>query len=243
MEGLLVPPSEPLEDVAMDTLSLLPKLISRHQIVFVIADRYRQIWQAIATGRIAATAVATIYVDQQISNFSVSSTIPTDSSLQFKSKFFQAIRTDTAIKLLKTTEYHAKSNWQVQQSNATVNSWTCHYLATPQRACDSYVAQLAYVYSNQIHLCTKQKTVCPVPGRRPARLWSPTPIKMPPDVNNMHPLLAMWALLFNNTVQLGWITDRRLLKHGYPTSRNNIKWTVLERRMGQVTTHSSPDGL
>lgn len=103
MKLRLFPPCGPLEYVAMVVLGLWPKTKSRNKFFFVITDQYLKVTKAISRARVAATAVAKIFVDHRISNFGTSSKILTNNGPPCTSKFFQPIRDDLRITSLMTT--------------------------------------------------------------------------------------------------------------------------------------------
>lgn len=98
----------------MDLLGPLPIRKSGNQFIIVITDLYSRLKKTIPSTRKTAIPVATIFVNHWIWNFDIQSTIPTVSSPQFTSKFFQAICAKLLITSLSTLKNHPQTTGQVE---------------------------------------------------------------------------------------------------------------------------------
>lgn len=115
--------------VARDILGLLARTKSGSQFTVVVKYSYSKQTMVIPAARITATTVATIFLDHQISNLSIPTTVLTDNGSHFTSMFFQAVCVELPITPQTTMEYHPQTNGQVERYTSTIVSPQTHYVA------------------------------------------------------------------------------------------------------------------
>lgn len=88
----------------------------------MITDRYFKLAKVILTALTTVTAVATILVDNWISNFSIPSNMITYNGLLLPSKFFQAICAEIRVAPMTTTRNYPQTNVHLERYNAAIVS-------------------------------------------------------------------------------------------------------------------------
>lgn len=163
----VVPPSEPLDFVAMNILGQLPRTASGKQHVVVIMDRYSKLTRAISKAKTTATHDTNVFFDHWVVPYDIPKYHLTGNSPQFVSKFFETICTYLGVKQLTNTAYHSQAIGQVERYNKTIVTRLRHYVAEHQKDREIFDQRLTYVYNTHVHRSTNTTPFSLVLSRHP----------------------------------------------------------------------------
>eukprot|EP00171_Calliarthron_tuberculosum_P009252 IDg9252t1 len=150
----LYPPSEPLEDVAIDLLGQLWPTDRGHTQLLVIVDRFTKMVRAIPLKTASEFDVAKVFTRHLAFAYGISKTVLTDNGKQFNAKFLQQAYRIIGGKPQFTTTYHSKANDQTERFNRTILSSIRRFIAEHSKDWDIYTDMLTYAYDTQAHFST-----------------------------------------------------------------------------------------
>lgn len=113
----LLPQTGPLDCFAMDILSPLPKTKYGNQYLFVLTYRYMKQAMVLPGTTVASMSIATVFVDNWVTQYGIPTYFLTDGRLLFLSKFLAAVAACFKIKQWTTTTHYPKTSRQAKGLN------------------------------------------------------------------------------------------------------------------------------
>jgi Integrase core domain len=150
----LLPPTAPLEQVAIDVLGPLTKTRSGNRCLLVMTDRFRKVTRAATMKGVTAEETAQAFLDVWVSSYGVPMFLLSDNGGDFISRFFQRVTQVMSIHHLFTAAYHPACNGQAERFNAYILDKLRTFIDEDQRDWDQYTATLTYAYNSQPNATT-----------------------------------------------------------------------------------------
>lgn len=134
-----------------------------------MTDRYRKLTRAIPTGKVTVPMVATISLEHWIVTHEIPSTVQSDNSSKFVSKFFAALSVSSGTRLVSTTDYHSQCKEQVGRYNKILVAHPPDNTDELQTEENLFIQRIAYRYSSQVHCATRTSPSSLILNRDPSR--------------------------------------------------------------------------
>jgi hypothetical protein len=147
----LFPPSDPLEQVAIDILGPLPKTKRGHQYILVVTDWYSKLARAAPLRGVTAHEIAATFVDLWVASYGIPVFELCDNGSQFNSKLFQRVAQIMGLTQLFSSAYHPSMNGEVERFNSTILDKLRRYVDEEQNDWDAFGSPITFAYNSQIH--------------------------------------------------------------------------------------------
>lgn len=123
----------PLAFIAIDIPGLLRRTTKGNQHVIVLSGRYSMLTRAVTVGSTTATHVANMSSYPWTIAYGIPTKLLTDNADPFTNKREATTCTMLAIKNLKITAYHRRTNGKVERNNRMVVTRLWHCIVINQR--------------------------------------------------------------------------------------------------------------
>jgi transposase InsO family protein len=133
-EAILIPPTTPMDFVAMSILGPLTTTDRGNRYLLVVTDRFTKQTRAFPLHITTADLVAQVFFDGWVaSGYGIPSISLTDNGPQFIYKFFQTFCRTLGVKQVYTSAYRPSTNGQTERFNRTIAEYMGAYVSEHQR--------------------------------------------------------------------------------------------------------------
>jgi hypothetical protein len=171
--GLYTPlpvPNCPWEDISMDFVLGLPRILRKHDSIFVVVDRFSKMAHFIPCSKTSnASKVSNLVFAEIVKLYGLPKTIVSDRDVRFMSYFWKTLWHLLGTKLKFSAAYHPQTDGQTEVVNRSLGNLLRCLVGENGQTWDTILPIAQFVYNNSVNRSIGMSPFEVVHGYKPRR--------------------------------------------------------------------------
>jgi len=146
-------PDHPWQNVSMDFALVLPKTIRKHDLIFVVVDRFSKMTHFLPCSKTSdASKIIQIYFDGVVKLHGLPKTIMSDrDDMKFMSYFWKTLWHKKETKLKFLTIFHSQTDGQTKVVNRSLGDLLWYLIGENLRNWDLILSTVEFAYNSSVN--------------------------------------------------------------------------------------------